>query len=409
MAVDPVTGQTVIPQGFEQRYAGFFDPAAVGQLQSDQSHNQMLGQLGQSLMQSGYVPNSGFGGALAQMTQAMIGAYMTKHAQDQMADIYSRRAQAESQAARAAHEQMLADKAYDTNESIRKTAGEKDAEEKIKLANAEQEAKNAAQAAGLKSQAELPSQMALEKQKGGYQLEAAQISANAANRRGYVVPDANGNSVVVSPQGQVIYQATTPGGGKLTPAQVELNKADEGALQQFNVRQGGAKQLDTNLRQWAAKYTGADPEAVAKMTPAQVSDLVRKQGHGLANALNFTDPNGLDATAADLAINAGTTKRGTVTEEILKTERANTVSRFNTPEKNASIIQNHFNDIHELNQQIQDTTNRINSRQPPGAGRIPAASNGPQNPGVGFSHADILAELQRRAAAGNVQQDMTPQ
>ena len=102
MAVDPNTGQTVLNiPGFDQKYAAFLDPNAIAQNAAQQNQLGMQSQLAQSLMSRGYIPNSGFGGALAQMAQAMIGMKMLQGSKDQMSDLYAKQLQAAQQAAQA--------------------------------------------------------------------------------------------------------------------------------------------------------------------------------------------------------------------------------------------------------------------------------------------------------------------
>lgn len=385
MATDPNTGQSVIPQTFEQKYAAFLDPQGLGQLQSDESRQGQMSQLGQAMMQQGYIPNSGFGGALNQIAHSLLGMYMVKQAQDQAGQLYSRRAELEAQAAQAARKAARDDESFKTNESLRLETGKLTAAEKIKLENADQEAQNEAKAAGLKSAAELPSELQKVAAQGRNTLAAAEISANATKGRAYQIQDANGNTsmVALQPDGSFkqVYQTTTPGGGKLTPSQSALNTADTNNLEKLGQREAAAKQLQTNLVNWTANYTGANPQELQTLTPQQLADKVKSVGALSAiGTMNPIGNRGLDAIANDIAINAAGTKQPTPTEEVLKAERNNTVSRYKTPAENAQIILNHAKDIEELQKQREALIKGVNARQPPGAGRIPGATNGPQNP-----------------------------
>lgn len=122
-----------IPQ--QPALTGYSNPIDIGQIQADQSKAEMMGGLGQALMQRGYVQNSGFVGALAEMAQSMIGMKMLKDSQAKMADVYSRQAQAQSAAAKAQHEQMLQDKDYENNLGIKRDTAKETATGAARLAS----------------------------------------------------------------------------------------------------------------------------------------------------------------------------------------------------------------------------------------------------------------------------------
>jgi hypothetical protein len=381
MAVDPNTGQTVLNiPGFDQRYAGFLDPTAVSQFATGQNQANTMGSLGRSLMQSGYIPNSGFAGALAQMVQAALGAHMLNKSQEQMGSLYQQQIEAANKAEQAKHAQDLADKKVATDEEIRKALGTKEGETKLALqygdlTNAQQAKLKAAEAMAV-----LPAEERKIQLETQGKIQAATAAAEVSNRRGYVVPDASGNSVVITPQGKEIYRATAPGGGKLTPADTALNAADTGALEKLNVRKTAAQQLQQNLVNWTAAYTGSDPKELQGLSPQQLAEKVKSVPSMQAiSALNPIGNRGLDAMSNDIAINAAGTKRDTPTEDIIRAEQNNTVSRYKTPTENAAIIANHAHDIAQLQQQIEQTQGRITGRATPGQGRIPAAEAGPMN------------------------------
>lgn len=127
MAVDPLTGQTSL-----NSFAGFMDPDQMGQILAGQAQAGTQGQLAQALMGRGYIPNSGFGGALAQMVQAAIGMKMLQNSQSSLADLSSQKIAAENKAEQAKHAQEQQDKQADVTRAISQATGIDEA--KIKLA-----------------------------------------------------------------------------------------------------------------------------------------------------------------------------------------------------------------------------------------------------------------------------------
>lgn len=387
MATDPNTGQSIINlPGFDQRYAAFIDPSQVGALASQNSQLGLQGAIAQNMMGHQYIPNSGFGGALAQIANSLVGMKMLRDMQSKQAEINTQMAQAIQAAAIKQREAQREDEAYKTNEAIRQATGIKQGEEDIKLKNADQEAQNAAKAKGLEAQATLPAQMALEKEKGQFQLGAASIAANAANRRGYVVQDAAGNQHIISPQGQEIYQTSVPGGGKLTPEQTAQNEVDVNTAKALQVRQAGAQQLPGNITNWVETYMGQPAGTYAGKSLSDLSGILRKapvvfgSNSMASNAINPNTHQALNSIGNDLAINSATMKRGTVTNEIASQELQGGLSVGKTPEANARIIDNYATNIAGLNAEIDKARSNIAGRQSPGAGSVPAAKPGPNNP-----------------------------
>ena len=314
MAVDPNTGQTVINQpGFDMRYAGFLDPNAVGNLQAGQ--NQAADQQGHSAQSHAsearlYAKLWRIRGDCTGIAVPGRDANAQEIAREHAGSLCCASGCGETKAALAKHAQDQADLDAAEKRDVLKATQTKEGETQIGLKYGDQLGQQAATAAAAKAQAELPSQMTLENQKGKFQLGAAEIAANAANRRGYVVSDASGNQHIITPSGQEIYTATSPGGGKLTAPQTALNEADVAALKNYTTRTAAAQQLSNNIPNFVAKYTGQDPQKVAQMTPQQQADLVRSvpTTSALAMAVN---PNygGLDAISSDIGINAAGTKR----------------------------------------------------------------------------------------------------
>ena len=167
-----------------------------------------------------------------------------------------------------------------------------------------------------------------------------------------------------------------------------LNEADVAALKNYTTRSASAAQLQNNIPNFVAKYTGQDPAKVAAMTPQQQADLVRSVPFTSAAAMAM-NPNygGLDAISSDIGINAAGTKRPDPTDSVIAAEQKNTLSRTNTPEKNATILLNHYSDIDNLAKEQEAVRNKIMSRQPPQSGAVPAALPGPQNQIPGMSPA----------------------
>jgi hypothetical protein len=375
--IDPNTGQTV----FDQRYAAFLDPAQMAQVQAQQGQAGQLGQLGQEMMNKGYIPNSGFGGALAQMLQAFTGMKMLNKSKEEMQQASQAQLEAAKQAALAERAAKREDTKFMTDEEIRKAGGTDEAKKKVDLQYADQTSSAEAKAAAAKAQALLPTEAQKIQLETQGKIAAATAAAEVGNRRGYVVADASGNQHVITPQGKEIYQATSPGGGKLTPTQQELNKVDVNKLEQLQVRNQAAQQLQGNLNNWAANYLQVDPNTLQGKSKEEIAKMIQSVPvtHAMAVSLN---PNmgGLDAISNDIGINAAGTKRATPTDSIIAAEQANTLSRGNMPAKNASIFLNHMRDIESLQKDIKETTGSVSSRQAPGTGAVPMASPGPTNP-----------------------------
>jgi hypothetical protein len=350
------------------------------------------------MLQAGYVPNSGRGGAIAQMIQALAGGMMLKKAQDQIAGLSSQQAEAMNKAYTAKHAQEQADLQAAADRSIYQKGGEKKAE-LAAASSPEQTAADAARlatmsgpeaaAAGAKAAAEaaakLPGEKELEQMRTASAANVASIGASATKGRGYLVPDGSGNThlIMPAPGGGVVdaYQTTTPGGGKLTPDAIALNEADTKTLGSFAKRRAASQQLATNLTSFVAAYTGADPKDLQGLSADELAKRVeavpKSQAIGLINPIGNR---GLDTIAGDMAINAAGTKQEAPTEEVLKSEKQLTVSRYKTPQENADIIRNHARDIAEINSLMDQTTKRIQGRSTPGQGRIPGAQPGPVNP-----------------------------
>ncbi len=397
MATDPTTGQTILTPRFDQQYAGFLDPTQFGQIAAGQSQAGLLGQLGQQMLQAGYVPNSGRGGAIAQMIQALAGGMMLKKAQDQIAGLSSQQAEAANAAYTKKHAQEQADLQAAADRAIYQKTGEKKGE-LAAASSPEQTAADAARlatmsgpeaaAAGAKAAAEeaakLPGEKELERMRAASAANVAGIGANATKGRAYQVQDAAGNTkmVALQPDGSFKEVYTTPsaGGGKLTPTQTALNEADVTALKNYTTRTAAAEQLTNNLPNFVSKYTGLDPAAVAKMTPQEQAAAIRKVPYTqMANAAANPNYAGLDAIGNDIGINAAGTKRPDPTEAIVAAEQKNTLSRYKTPEANATILLNHYSDIANLAKERAAVVDKISSRQAPNAGAVPAAVAGPQN------------------------------
>jgi hypothetical protein len=131
MATDPITGQTILTPRFDQQYAGFLDPTQFGQIAAGQSQAALLGQLGQQLLQAGYVPNSGSKGAISQMIQALAGGLMLKKSQDQIAGLSSQQAEMANAAYNAKHMQEQADLDKAQQREIAKQLGVKEGDLKL--------------------------------------------------------------------------------------------------------------------------------------------------------------------------------------------------------------------------------------------------------------------------------------
>jgi hypothetical protein len=157
MAIDPSTGQSVVSApSFDQRFAGFLDPSTMGGLMADQGQLGMQSQLAQSMMNAGYIPRTGFGGALAQMIQAAMGAHMLKNAQAQQAQLYQQQLDAINKAAQAKHAQDQADLDANEKRAVQQALGINEGETQTKLKYAPQMSQADAQAAAAKEAAIAP-------------------------------------------------------------------------------------------------------------------------------------------------------------------------------------------------------------------------------------------------------------
>jgi hypothetical protein len=159
MAVDPVTGQSLL---------AYMDPTAFGQLQGDRSHADLLGQLGQQMLQSGYTPNSGWGGALAQIAQAIAGSAALNKSQEQIAGLGQRQVQALSAAEEKKRAQQAADDEAKNQRDIAKALAEKEGGIKLGLQYGDQTSAAEAKAAGAKALAEGTATLPLHEQEARF-------------------------------------------------------------------------------------------------------------------------------------------------------------------------------------------------------------------------------------------------
>lgn len=183
MAVDPATGQSIVTPAFDQNLAAFLNPQAFGQLQAQQGQLGQQGQLAQAMMSQGYTPNSGFAGALTQGAQAMMGMVMLKKSQEQQGQLYQQMLQQMSDAKKAQHDQMLADKQKEADIEAGKTVSIHKGEGDYDLSVAGQQNQNAASKAGLVASAELPSKLAVTTAEGKNSANAAYIGATAGQQQ----------------------------------------------------------------------------------------------------------------------------------------------------------------------------------------------------------------------------------
>lgn len=182
MAIDPSTGQSVVSApSFDQRFAGFLDPSTMGGLMADQGQLGMQSQLAQSMMNAGYIPRTGFGGALTQMIQAAMGAHMLKNAQAQQAQLYQQQLDSINKAAQAKHAQDQADLDANEKRAINQAVGIDEGQTLTKLKYAPQMSQADAQAAAEKAAAVAPIdvQKAIATAKGTLPIEVQKAYATA--------------------------------------------------------------------------------------------------------------------------------------------------------------------------------------------------------------------------------------
>jgi hypothetical protein len=159
MAVDPITGQSLL---------AYMDPTAFGQIQSDRSHADMLGSLGQQLLQSGYTPNSGWGGALAQIAQAIAGSAALNKSQEQIAGLGQRQVQALSAAEEKKRAQQAADDQAKADREVAAHLAEKKGGIELGLQYGDQTSAAEAKAAGAKALAEGTATLPLHEQEARF-------------------------------------------------------------------------------------------------------------------------------------------------------------------------------------------------------------------------------------------------
>lgn len=389
MAVDPSTGQSVVnAPRFDQQYAGFLDPTSFGQISSEQNQLGTQSALAQQMMQAGYIPRSGFGGALAQMVQAAIGAHMLKSAQEQQAQLYQQQIQAMNQAAQAKHAQEQADLDAAEKRAIAQATGIDEGKVLNQLKYAKETAAADAAAAATKAQALLPTEAQKIQLETQGKIQAAMAAAEVANRRGYVVQDAAGNQHIITPQGKEIYETSTPGGGKLTEPQKAQNEVDVATQKELLIRNAAATQVPHNAANWVATYLGipADQmqQQIGNLPPhdqmLKLADMVRNAPiTTMVGNINPATNQALIKIGSDLGVNMAGTKRATPGEDVIKTEIGNSVTPYQGREANARILESYADNIKTLQEQIAKSKTGIESRQPPGVGSIPAAQPGPQN------------------------------
>lgn len=87
----------------------FLDPAAMAQLYAEQQRLQQRQQLAQSLMSTGYIPNSGNAGLLAGVASMLRGKFMQNEDEGKVSDLLRRQFEAQNKAAIAERQQKLAD------------------------------------------------------------------------------------------------------------------------------------------------------------------------------------------------------------------------------------------------------------------------------------------------------------
>jgi hypothetical protein len=402
MAVDPNTGQTIIPINGGANLAGFMDPSMFGQIQSGQGQADQQSQLAQAMLQRGYTPNSGGFGAIAQMLQSAMGMKMLQDSQQKSQGLYQQYAQMQANAMAAKHAQDQGDADAAEKRAIAQATGIKEGDTQIGLKYAPQQSAADASAAAAKATALLPSESDKIRLETQGKIAAATAAAEVANRRGYIVSDNSGNQHVITPGGKEIYTSSSPGGGKLTAPQTAANEADVDSLKNLTQKLAGGKMLVSDLTNFTQNYTGAAPGATTD--PSKLPDMIRQGSFWNASNLNPASNSGILANAASAAIHSANLSQTAPTQEVIATELKNTVSPYKTPEQNARIVQSHLSDVAALQKQYDTISARVASRQPPGAGSVPLAIPGPTNPGPqaaapAVDPQAIMAELARRAQA----------
>ena len=250
MAVDPRTGQTVISQpGFDMKYAGYLDPETIAALQAQQGNADVQSQFADSLMQAGYVPSSGKMGAFAQGLQKVVGALMQKNAISQMQEVSAGQLKAANAAAqlksKADEEDAIKKEQLAVKQAVDISTGSKEGETKLKLQYGPQlNAQDIALAGGkakAESDAKSPNEMALEKLRGGYQIQAANISAGSSDPF-RAIKEALASGQITQDEANKAMKA------KAVPATSELSPHDQAAIdKRIPVLQDQMNKVDTAL------------------------------------------------------------------------------------------------------------------------------------------------------------------
>lgn len=104
-----MAGFTPLTGDIQMQGSQFFDPQALAQLQTDQMRLQQRQQLAQSLMQGGYVPNSGKAGVLTSVLSSLAGGLVQRQNNEKITDLLKRQLEAAGQAETAKRKQQVED------------------------------------------------------------------------------------------------------------------------------------------------------------------------------------------------------------------------------------------------------------------------------------------------------------
>lgn len=115
-----MAGFTPLTGDIQMQGSQYFDPQALAQLQADQMRLQQRQQLAQSLMQGGYVPNSGKAGVLTSVLSSLAGGLVQRQNNEKITDLLKRQLEASGQAEKAKHDQEMADEQRKFQQELQK-------------------------------------------------------------------------------------------------------------------------------------------------------------------------------------------------------------------------------------------------------------------------------------------------
>jgi hypothetical protein len=398
MAVDPNTGQSVINiPGFDQRYAQFVDPSQMGPLAAQQAQFGQQGQLGAALMQRGYIPNSGFGGAITQAVQAMMGMKMLKDSREQMAGLNQKMLESAQAAAQKKHDQDQADLDKATEREIHKAVGTHAGEGDYDLSVGPQKNTLEAAKAKLVADATLPDELTKLKVQGQNSINTAVAGARENNRGMKVEKNDDGTFSVFLPhtdaQGNIQVQSTNvgvPGAGKPNASQQAAIDAAKVNTEQFTQKAQAAAEARQHILNYTSQVTGIDPAKLATMSHDDIAKAVSSVGLGSHLGTMLPGNSGGPQSSADsAALSYAGTIRATPTDTDVKSAQALVPSPSDSMNTQAQKIKGMLGALDEVDKARAQSAQALDKLQP--SNRRGNMSDPSQNPSAALGVGNVSA------------------